>query len=434
MKKDILKHWALTAQIAVNALIGYLFMKFLASNWGASSQKDAFDAAYSIPFLLLSVSGFSFFESIITLKFSTMRGEDVHKVRGIFSAILRHLLLLSMCLVGGTAVFSLQITDLLVPGLQASAKHDAQGLLLLFMPLVLILGLGSFFSAVLTAYGIPVSIEMCQLISRLGVVGGWLAVGYAPSLNQVAISLCVFGAGALLLMWLVAVRVTGVTCMTSPSRGSSEVRNLIIQGAGLLATSVLAQGAMAFLRRQASLDGIGTIAMFTYAFALIYPLSVLMGKPMALVLGPRYIRYMSGGQFSSARGVLLWCCVGLLLTTVTISSVICANAQEVVGLLFGGGAFDASTVIRTGGLLELAIWGLPAEAISRVLLLPLLNDGKTHAVSIIYSARYVLQIALTYALFSHWGRNGLVWSYVLAVVAQVFLEAIYLSYQLKRKA
>lgn len=105
-----------------------------------------------------------------------------------------------------------------------------------------------------------------------------------------------------------------------------------------------------------------------------------------------------------------------------------------VGLLFGGGAFDASTVIRTGGLLELAIWGLPAEAISRVLLLPLLNDGKTHAVSIIYSARYVLQIALTYALFSHWGRNGLVWSYVLAVVAQVFLEAIYLSYQLKRKA
>jgi len=83
--------------------------------------------------------------------------------------------------------------------------------------------------------------------------------------------------------------------------------------------------------------------------------------------------------------------------------------------------------------LKLAIWGLPAEAVSRVLLVPLLNDGRRHAVSVIYSTRYILQMGLSYTLFSWMGRNGLIWSYVVAVVLQVFLEAGYLFYVMGQK-
>lgn len=74
--KDILRHWALTAQIVLNILIGYLFIKFLASNWGASAHKDAFDVAYSIPFLVISVSGVTFLEAVITTQFTSMRRSE----------------------------------------------------------------------------------------------------------------------------------------------------------------------------------------------------------------------------------------------------------------------------------------------------------------------------------------------------------------------
>ena len=433
MKKDVLKHWALTVQIALNTLIGYVFIKFLASNWGASAHKDAFDIAYSIPFLLMSVSGVTFLEAVITARFSNMHGSDRDRASAMFSGILNYLLIFSTCLIGITAIFSAQFTELLAPGLQESTKREAQGLILLFMPLVAVLGVGALLSAILTAYQVPVGTEVYQLISRLGLIGGWVLFGYSPTLNETAVLLCVFGACGLLIMWIVFGRVTKLQYKPGLRAAHSEIRHVLNQGMGLIFTSVLAQAALAYLRRLGSLDGVGTIAMLSYALAFIYPLSILAAKPIALVIGPRYIRYMKTGDLISAKYILLSSCGGLLFMTVSIASVIYGNAQEVIEFILGGGEFDASVASVTGSLLKLAIWGLPAEAISRVLLVPLLNDGRMHAVSVIYSARYILQMGLSYALFNWIGRNGLIWSYVVAVGLQLLFEAGYLSYILGQK-
>ncbi|MCS6295218.1 MAG: hypothetical protein H8K09_03175 [Nitrospira sp.] len=434
MTKDILKHWALTAQIALNTLIGYLFIKFLASNWGASAHKDAFDVAYSIPFLLMSVSGVTFLEAVITTRFSIMHGNDRARAIAMFSGMLNYLLIFSTCLIGLTVMFSAQFTELLAPGLQEAAKQEAQDLMLLFMPLVMVLGVGSLLSAILTAHHVPVGTEVYQLISRLGLIGGWLIFGYVPTLKETAISLSVFGACGLLFMWIIFARVTKLQYKPWISSEHNEIRQVLSQGMGLLLTSVLAQAALAYLRRLGSLDGVGTIAMLSYALALIYPLSILAAKPIALVIGPRYIRYMQSGDFRSAKNVLYFSCGGLLLVTLAIAAVIYGNVQAVIEFILGGGEFDASVASVTGGLLGLAIWGLPAEALSRVLLVPLLNDGRMHAVSVIYSTRYILQMGLSYALFNWSGKNGLIWSYVVAVGLQVFLEAGYLFYIMGKKA
>lgn len=424
--KDILRHWSFTAQVALNALVGYLFMKYLASNWGTSAHKDAFDVAYSVPFVLMSMSGFVFFEAIIAAKFSGVQSKDFNHANDLFSRILSYLILCSTSLIALVAMFSVPFTELLAPGLQGAAKHEAVSLILLFMPLVLVLGVGSFLSSILTAYGVPVGTEVCQAVSRLGIIGGWWIFGYAPTLRETSVSLCVFGAVGLVFLWVMFTRVTGFHYRPRLDVGSGRICSLISQGFGLLLTAVLAQVAMGLLRALASLDGVGSIAMMTYALALIYPLSVLAGKPLALVIGPRYIRYMRSGDLYSAKWILLSCCAGLFLVTISISSAIYWNAREVVGLVFGGGVFDTSAAEKTGHLLELAIWALPAEAISRVLLLPLFSDGRMHAVSIIYSARYILQIVISYPLFVQHGRNGLMVSYVIAVGFQVLFEGLYL--------
>ncbi|MCW5800448.1 MAG: membrane protein of unknown function [Nitrospira sp.] len=434
MKKDVLKHWALTAQIALNTLIGYLFLKFLASNWGASAHKDAFDIAYSIPFLLMSVSGVTFLEAVITARFANMQGSDHERASAMFSGILDYLLLFSTCLIGITAIFSVQFTELLAPGLQESTKREAQGLILLFMPLVVVLGVGALLSAILTAYQVPVGTEVYQLISRSVLIAGWMMFGYSPTLNETAVLLCVFGACGLLIMWIVFRRVTKLQYKPGRKAAYSEIRHVLRQSMGLILTSVLAQAALAYLRRLGSLDGVGTIAMLSYALAFIYPFSTLAAKPIALVIGPRYIRYMKTGDLISAKYILFSSCVGLLFMTVSIAAVIYGNAQEVIEFILGGGEFNASVVSVTASLLKLAIWGLPAEAISRVLLVPLLNDGRMHAVSVIYSARYILQMGFSYALFNWIGKNGLIWSYVIAVGLQLLFEASYLFYIMGQKA
>lgn len=433
MKKDILKHWALTAQIALNTLVGYLFMKFLASNWGASAHKDAFDIAYSVPFLLMSMSGVAFLEAVITTRFSNMRESDHDRASAMFSGILDYLLAFSTSVIGIAAIFSVELTEVLAPGLDESTKREAQGLILLFMPLVVVLGVGALLSAILTAYQIPVSTEVYQLISRSVLIGGWMMFGYSPSLNQTAVSLCMFGAFGLFIMWIVFRRVTKLQYKPGRRSAHSEIRHVLRQSTGLILTSVLAQAAIAYLRRLGSLDGVGTIATLSYALAFIYLFSILAAKPIALVIGPRYIRYMKVGDFISAKYVLFTSCCGLLFMTVFIAGVIYGNAQEVIEFILGGGEFNASVASVTAGLLKLAIWGLPAEAISRVLLVPLLNDGRMHAVSVIYSTRYILQMGLSYALFNWIGRNGLVWSYVVAVGLQLLFEASYITHIMGQK-
>ena len=426
MMKDILRHWSFTTQVALNAFVGYLFMKFLASNWGTSSHKDAFDVAYSVPFMLMSMSGFVFFEALIAAKFSGVHSKDFNYANDLFSGILSYLLLCFTSLVVLAAMFSIPLTELLAPGLQGAAKHEAVSLIVLLMPLVLVLGVGSFLSSILTAYGVPVGAEVCQAVSRMGIVGSWWIFGYAPTLNETALSLCVFGAVGLAFLWMMFTRVTGFHYKPRLDVGKGKMCSLMSQGFGLLLTAVLAQVAMGLLRALASMDGVGSIAMMTYALALIYPLSILAGKPLALVMGPRYIRYLKSGDVHSAKWILLSCCVGLFLVTMSMASAIYWNAREVVGLAFGGGLFDASAAEKTGRLLELAVWALPAEAISRVLLMPLLSDGRMHAVSIIYSTRYILQMVISYPLFVHHGRNGLMVSYVIAVGFQVLFEGLYL--------
>lgn len=431
--KDILRHWALTAQIVLNILIGYLFIKFLASNWGASAHKDAFDVAYSIPFLVISVSGVTFLEAVITTQFTSMRRSEGGSANAMFSGMLNYLLAFSACAMSLSVIFVAPFTELLAPGLQESAQREAQQLILLFMPLVVVFGVGSLLSAILTAYEVPVGNEIYQLLSRVGLIGGWLIFGYTPSLNETAISLCVSGFCGLFFVWIIFSRVTKIQYQPGLSAANPEIQHVLSQGVGLFLTSILAQAALAYMRRLGSLDGVGTIAVLSYALALIYPLAILAAKPIALIIGPRYIRYMQSGDLASAQYILFATCGGLLCITVLIGAVIYDNAQEVIEFVLGGGKFDASVASATANLLKLAIWGLPAEAISRVLLVPLFNDGRMHAVSVIYSSRYMLQMGLSYALFNSVGRNGLVWSYVVAVGFQTLLEAGYLSYVVRKK-
>lgn len=431
--KDILRHWALTAQIVLNILIGYLFIKFLASNWGASAHKDAFDVAYSLPFLLISVSGVSFLEAVITARFSNIRRSGYSRANAMFSGMLNYLLVFSACAICLSSLFVAEFTELLAPGLQESAQLEAQRLIVLFMPLVVVFAVGSLLSAILLAYEVPISNEIYQLLSRIGLIGGWLIFGYKPTLNQTAILLCVCGSCGLLFVWVIFSRVTKIQYKLGLSVETAEIQHVLSQGVGLFFTSILAQWALAYMRRLGSLDGVGTIAVLSYALALIYPLSILAAKPLALIIGPRYICCMKSGDLSSAKYLIVASCGGLLFSTVLISSVIYSHAQEVMELLFGGGKFDASVASATASLLKIAIWGLPAEAISRLLLVPLLNDGRMHAVSVIYSGRYTLQMFLSYTLFNSLGRNGIIWSYVVAVGLQSLLEALYLSYIVGKK-
>jgi peptidoglycan biosynthesis protein MviN/MurJ (putative lipid II flippase) len=79
------RHGLLTAQIAANALIGYLFLKVLATRFGASAEKDIFDIAYAIPFVILNVGGFAFAHGVMIAHFAKLSATRPEKVAPVFA-------------------------------------------------------------------------------------------------------------------------------------------------------------------------------------------------------------------------------------------------------------------------------------------------------------------------------------------------------------
>src|SRR5580698_6048587 len=87
-KQLAIRHAKLTAQIVANAFIGYLFLKLLAVRFGASAEQDIFDIAYSIPFIILNVGGFSFAHAVVTSHFARLRTTRPHKLEPLFATTL----------------------------------------------------------------------------------------------------------------------------------------------------------------------------------------------------------------------------------------------------------------------------------------------------------------------------------------------------------
>ena len=91
-------HVLLFAQIAANALVGYVFSRMLASMYGISAQKDGFDIAYSVPFIVLNCSGFAFGHAVIATHFSRLRVTAPHMLQADFSTTLNAMVLVGCLL------------------------------------------------------------------------------------------------------------------------------------------------------------------------------------------------------------------------------------------------------------------------------------------------------------------------------------------------
>src|SRR5438270_9080012 len=148
--RPLLNQFIFAAQIGLNMVVGYLFLKVLAVEFGTTSDKDAFDIAYSVPYLLMAASGFTFLHGIITSHFAKLLASDSANVEGVFSSALN-----AACCVGAGLVllcitFSQQTAEWLAPGLPPTKRLEISRLILLMSPLVFTLGISTYLSAVLT--------------------------------------------------------------------------------------------------------------------------------------------------------------------------------------------------------------------------------------------------------------------------------------------
>jgi peptidoglycan biosynthesis protein MviN/MurJ (putative lipid II flippase) len=187
---------------------------------------------------------------------------------------------------------------------------------------------------------------------------------------------------------------------------------------------------MAYMRRLATLDEVGTNAALTYCLGLVTPVSVLIGKPIALATGPNYSRLFAQGKWESVSEALRSCFLQSLGVSVAIACLISYFPCQILSVFYGGGAFDSSAVTSMAALCSGLAWSLPAATVLWVILLPLLNLRSRILPAVIYIVGYALQIVVTAFLFSSRGRHSLVLGYLCGINFQAVLATAVIGREL----
>jgi putative peptidoglycan lipid II flippase len=430
--KKVGNHGAFTLQIGLNSLIGYLFLRVLAMKYGTTADKDSFDIAYSVPFLIMGITGFSFLHGIVTTHFSKLLADAPEKALDSYSGILTGMTGMGIAILALFFAFSHPLTRLLAPGLSPAYLEMTRRLILIMSPLVFTLGVSAYFSAVLTAYAVPVAMEFCQLVSRAGVIAWAVLSGFHFGLYQVAAGLVLFSIAGTAAEWLILKKATGLKYRFALPWANPELSDVLRQSGLFLIVALTAQLSATVMRRFATLDGVGTTASITYVLSLVAPLSLLLGKPIALTLGPEYVQSFARGEWGKARKALgssLAACAGFSLVAVVALNTL---AQPVMQLVYGGGRFSAASVAMTAGLLKIFTWSLPPSIMLWILLMPLLNNSSKRVALVAYSTGDLTQIVLSYLLFPHFGREGLAWAYVGCSCVQALLGLLFVFKELSR--
>ncbi|HEY2826406.1 MAG TPA: lipid II flippase MurJ [Pirellulales bacterium] len=427
-KRLALKHVLHTAQIVGNALIGYVFLKVLANRFGTSAEKDVFDVAYSIPFLILNVGGLGFAHAVISSYFAKTSVTRPHQCAPLFATTVTGVFLVSGMMALLCALFVGPISTIMAPNVAPQLQAELRELTLLLLPIVFSFSLCTLFSAVSIAHGVPMSSELGPLLARVIVLSGLVLGLIASSLRQIALGLAVSSLLGLAVQWFLLYRTTKFRVRVSLNFRDRDFQQMIGQAMGFFVAACVAQVSMTYMRRMAMTDNAGTNAALTYALSLLVPLGLFVGKPLAMVTGPHFARTFAQGDARTARAILDRAVIGCLVIGLLAAMAGQLLADPLIRLFYGGGKFDEQAVHATSELLGCLTWSLPGSIVLWAVLMPMVSISRSQRPPLIYIGGYLLQLAFMMLFYPVWGRFALAWGYTLASTTQA-LVALFVVYR-----
>lgn len=164
----------------------------------------------------------------------------------------------------------------------------------------------------------------------------------------------------------------------------------------------------------ASTVGAGAVAAQTYARRIVEVPIILLPQVLGRVLFPVLTGLVLQRNYQALQQWLARCWRWSLLLTLPLMVLGMVLCQQIVALLLQRGAFDQQSVQMTSTALWAALPGLPALALSTLLIRFSYAMGDTRWPSVMRVIGAVLQIGLA-LWWRHWGLAGLGWATTVAL-------------------
>jgi len=408
-----------SSAILLSRLAGLLREKLLAYHLGTGLAAEAFRAALRIPNLLQNLLGDGVLSGAFVPTYARMVRDGREEVAGrLAGAVASLLVLVTGLLVVVGIVLAEPITRVLTPGFPAgSAKAELTVTLVrILTPSLGFLVLSAWSLGVLNAHRRFFRAYVAPVLWNATIIV-FLAIAALLGREEVELARAVaFGAlvGALLqfLFQLPAVVASIPTLRLSLHRDTPGLRDVVRASGGVIAGRGIVQLSAYLDLALASLLAAGAVAALGYAQVLyLLPVS-LFGMSVAAAALPD-VATVRPDQWARLGGEVEGGMARIATFVVPTTVVYLVLGQQVVTLLFGGGAFGTAETRQTALVLAAYSLGLLATTQSRLLQSTLygLDDTRTPAriAAVRVTVATVAGVALMLALDAfRWGDDGIV--------------------------
>jgi putative peptidoglycan lipid II flippase len=351
---------------------GYLRNKALAWVLGATAINDAFQVAFAIPnaFRALLAEGALHAAFVPALAKLGDEGEQRQRARELVGGMVAMLLIILAVVIAVGVAASPVLVRLYAWGFEAdgSTLHSAVLMNRLMFGYLGFISLAAVCQAVLNSRGRFLLPAATPVLLNLSMVGGAFAISRQVAEPEWLLSAAVLAGGLLqFAVQVPAVRRLGFSlrplwrAATSPA--VRQVGLLMLPGLTVLGINQLNQ---VVTLQFASFLPEGAVAVRTYAYRVTELMYGGLVVQMTTVLLPHLSRQLTAD--ASEAGATLLDTIGLVWFVTLPSAVFTALlGGPIVGVLFGGGAFDAAAVQLTGVTLTAYAFSLLGLAHGKVM-------------------------------------------------------------------
>jgi len=417
--------WAsliMMASIFLSRVAGLLREMAIAWLGGADAAVDAYRVAFVVPEILnhILASGFLSvtFIPIFSAHVAAGREEEGWRAAGLVLTVFGTLLVV---LIGVAFALAPSLIDLLAPGRSdPHFKALAVRMTRIVMPAQFFFFCGGILIAVQFARGRFAFPALAPLIYNLGIVAGGLLL--APRLGMEGFAWGVL-AGSLagnFLLQIWGARRAGLVFRLAWDWRHPDLRRYIGLTLPLMLGLTMTFSTEIFSKFFGSYLPPGGIAWIEYAYRIMLMLVAFFGQAIGVASYPTMARLAAEGRLTELNR-LLDDMLRYLALVIPLSAVVMVLRQEVVGLLFQRGRFDAGDAAMTAGVLVWLMGGAVAFAAQTVVNRGFYARQNTVLPAVYGTLAALLAVPIYLAGLKLLGVNGVALAVSLSAVLQVLV-------------
>lgn len=419
----------LTLAALASRLLGWIRLLVIGSQFGATSELDAYFAAFRIPDAIFQLVVAGALSAALIPVFSgyRARSEETEAWR-LASSVINLVLIALATLSALMAILAPWVVPLIAPGFDAPTTELTVRMTRLMLLSPVFVGMGAVVSGLLNSHERFAVPAYAPLVYNLAIIAA--AVVLAPLIGVEGLAIgVVIGSVLHLAIQLPALRGVGLRYDLTLGLSHPGVRQVVrLMGPRFLG---LAAGQVNFIVSTVLASGlaVGSVTAYNYAYQLSQlPVGVL-GVSVAIALFPTFSRDAALGRIAEIRRQLSTSLRVLIFVAAPLTAVMIVLARPIAAAFFQYGLFSAEASERTADALVLFSIGLTGHIVVHVLTRAFyaMQDTRTPVLWAIVAV--AINVPLMIVLAGPMGVAGL----ALALSISATLEVIGLVWALRRR-